>query len=162
MPKSIVNSVSSNGHLVDQIQSGRILMYLMNTKKNHFIPHLKKRHFFFRWYKSHLTQQVSQLCDDHGIVLISHCKHIMQPSDVAVFKALKSWWTTVFRDWKFEIFPKEVTRYTISRILKFIFYQYAKTTSIKNGFRKCGLYPWNKTKVEYSNCKSWKESNYIS
>lgn len=33
-----------------------------------------------------------------------------------------------------------------------MFDQYAKEETIKNGFRKCGLYPFNKNSVDYSKC----------
>ncbi|KAG5871993.1 hypothetical protein JTB14_020461 [Gonioctena quinquepunctata] len=95
-------------------------------------------------HKSHLTQQVSQLCDDHGIVLMSlfpNSTHIMQPADVAVFKALKSGWTTAVRGWKFENFPKEVIRYSMGRILKFVFDQYAKITPLRMSFDSVAYTP---------------------
>lgn len=80
--------------------------------RNHFLSFLKTENItgrpvisFEDRHTSHLTQQVSQLYDDHGIirVIISNITHIMQPADGTSFKALKPGPITAVRNWKFEI-----------------------------------------------------------
>lgn len=128
---------------------------------NHFLPYLRENDIsrpvllFVDGHRSHLTKHVSQLCSDNGIILISlfpNATHILQPADVAIFKPLKTGWTSAVRKWKFDNFPKDVTKHTFSSILACVFDQYAKEETIKNGFRKCGLYPFNKNSVDYSKC----------
>lgn len=86
------------------------------------------------------------------ISLYPNSTHILQPADVAVFKPLKSGWKSSVRTWKFENFPKEVTRYTFGSIIEEVFNRYATSTTIKNGFRKCGLFPFDKNNVDYTKC----------
>ncbi|KAJ8926264.1 hypothetical protein NQ314_021385 [Rhamnusium bicolor] len=161
MPKVIVESVPENWAL------GRSDSGWMNSEVfyeyigNHLIPYLKSENIirpvilFVDGHGSHLTQQVSQLCDNHGIVLVSlfpNTTHIMQPADVAVLTPQKSGWVSAVRDWKFQNFPKDVTRYTFGCILRPVFDQYATTKTIQNGFRKSGLYPFNKNNIDYTKC----------
>ncbi|KAB0799878.1 hypothetical protein PPYR_07758 [Photinus pyralis] len=77
---------------------------------------------------------------------------ILSPADVAVFKPLKSGWATEVRKWKYENFPKDVTRSTFGTILKSVFDKYASHKTIQNGFRKSGLFPFDKNNVDYSKC----------
>lgn len=161
MPKKIVESVPDTWGL------GRSESGWMNSEvfyefiSNHFLPYLKNEKivrpviFFVDGLKSHLTKYVSELCDQNGIILISlfpNATHILQPADVSVFKPLKSGWTSAVRNWKFENFPKEVTRFTFGTILSGVFEEYATKKTIVNGFRRCGLYPFNKDNVDYSKC----------
>lgn len=161
MPKIIVESVPENWGL-GRSDSGWINSEVFYEYiSNHFLPYLNSEKItrpvilFVDGHRSHLTQQVSRFCDEHGIILISlfpNTTHIMQPADVAVFKPLKSGWTSAVRTWKFQNFPKEVTRYTFGPILKYVFDQYATAKTIQNGFRKSGLYPFDKNNVDYSKC----------
>lgn len=56
------------------------------------------------------------------------------------------------RDWKFQNFPKDVTRHTFGSILKEVFEKFAQPKTIQNGFRKSGLFPFDKNNVDYSQC----------
>uniref|UniRef100_A0A6P7HIN2 Uncharacterized protein LOC114349342 isoform X2 n=1 Tax=Diabrotica virgifera virgifera TaxID=50390 RepID=A0A6P7HIN2_DIAVI len=76
----------------------------------------------------------------------------MQPADVSVFKPLKAGWSAEVRNWKFQNFPKDVTRSTFGTILESVFSKYASEETIKNGFRRSGLYPFNKNNVDYTKC----------
>ncbi|KAJ8931939.1 hypothetical protein NQ314_015101 [Rhamnusium bicolor] len=161
MPKVTVESIPENWGL------GRSDSGWMNSEvffeyvSNHFIHFLKSENItrpvilFVDGHRSHLTQEVSKLCDENGVILISlfpNTTHIMQPADVSVFKPLKAGWKSSVRNWKFENFAKEVTRFTFGSILKAVFDEYATVKTIQNGFRKCGLYPFDKNNVDYSKC----------
>lgn len=161
MPRTIVESIPENWAL------GRSDSGWMNSEvffeyiANHFLPYLKSSNIikpivlFVDGHRSHLTQQTSKLCDDNGIILISlfpNTTHITQPADVSVFKPLKAGWKTAVRNWKFENFPKDVTRYTFGCIIKQVFDTFATAKTIQNGFRKSGLYPFDEKNVDYSKC----------
>lgn len=49
---------------------------------------------------------------------------------------------------------KEVTRHSFGIILEPVFEKYANVKTIQNGFRKSGLFPFNKNNVDYSKCIS--------
>lgn len=48
-------------------------------------------------------------------------KGFSQPGDVAVFRPLKAGWRENVHQWKFENYPKEVTRITFAPILETVF-----------------------------------------
>ncbi|KAF2900640.1 hypothetical protein ILUMI_05553 [Ignelater luminosus] len=125
---------------------------------NHFLPYLKSHNIqkpviaFVDGHRSHLTKEVNQLRDKIGVILISllpNTTHIRQPADVSMFRPLKAGWVSEVRNWKFENFPKDVTRSTFGTILKFVFDKLTSEKTIRNGFRKIGLYPFNKNNVDY-------------
>ena len=68
---------------------------------NGFVPYLNQHHvqrpviLFLDGHKTHLTMQVSQFCDENGVILYlipPNSTHILQPADVSVFKPLKDYW----------------------------------------------------------------------
>ncbi|XP_050502477.1 uncharacterized protein LOC126881871 [Diabrotica virgifera virgifera] len=166
IPKDIVNSAPPEW-AVGRSDSG-----WMNSEVfyeyigNHFLPYLKEKNipqpvlFFVDGHRSHLTKQVSELCEASGIILVAlfpNATHILQPADVSIFKPLKTGWQTIVRTWKFENFPKDVTKYTFATILSTVFKKYATESTIRNGFRKCGLFPFEKSNVDYTKCVSTRQ-----
>nr|CAH7749571.1 unnamed protein product [Callosobruchus chinensis] len=76
---------------------------------------------------------------------------------LAVFRPLKAGWTSEVRRWKFDNFPKYVTRYTFETVLKPVFDKYATKRTIENEFRKSGLYPFDRNNVDYPKCRRDRE-----
>ncbi|KAG8186029.1 hypothetical protein JTE90_004449 [Oedothorax gibbosus] len=78
----------------------------------------------------------------------------MQPADVSVFKPLKSGWKKTVRDWLSQ--PQNInsvlTKSTFCPLLSTLLQENALPQTIKNGFRKCGLYPFDPSAVDYSKC----------
>ncbi|XP_068081988.1 uncharacterized protein [Anabrus simplex] len=127
---------------------------------NHFVPSLKKEGvtfpilLFIDGHRSHLTLHTSELCRSLEVILVSlhpNSTHILQPADVSVFKPLKTGWSKVVKVWKYEHFPQEVTRHTFAQLLSTVFQNTTKE-SIINGFRTCGLYPFDANAVDYTKC----------
>lgn len=110
-------------------------------------------------HKSHLTCELSQFCHDNGIILYAlppNTTHILQPADVSLFKPLKTEWKNTVRTWqsKPENINSVLTKTNFCPLLKEVL---DKTTTslpgtIKKGFRKCGLYPFNPDLVDYTKC----------
>ncbi|KAJ8964285.1 hypothetical protein NQ314_005019, partial [Rhamnusium bicolor] len=80
--------------------------------------------------------------------------HMMQPADVSVFKPLKSEWKNTVHDWAIQ--PKNInstlTKSKFCPLLQRTLNKENLATTIKNGFRKCGLFPYNPNVVDYSKC----------
>uniref|UniRef100_A0A1Y1LYU9 HTH CENPB-type domain-containing protein n=1 Tax=Photinus pyralis TaxID=7054 RepID=A0A1Y1LYU9_PHOPY len=161
VPHIIAESVPENWALGRSDSGWMTSAVFYEYISNHFLPYIQTNNIqkpvilFVDGHRSHLTKHVSQLCDENGVILISlfpNTTHIMQPADVAVFKPLKSGWATEVRKWKYENFPKDVTRSTFGTILKSVFDKYASHKTIQNGFRKSGLFPFDKNNVDYSKC----------
>lgn len=110
---------------------------------------------FVDGHKSHLTPEVSEFCSDNGIILVSlppNTTHIMQPTDVSVFKPLKDGWRESVRQWKFDNYPQEITKTTFARVLVPDFKHRSTEEIIVNGFRASGLFPFCSGNVNYSKC----------
>lgn len=112
---------------------------------------------FVDGHRSHITYHVSQFCKDHGIhhiALTPNATHILQPADVSVFKPLKVRWQDVVYDWKIANPNKSVTREMFGNLLEHAFADEVTEDIVKNGFKRCGLYPFDANAVEYSKCMS--------
>lgn len=110
---------------------------------------------FVDGHKTHLTLQVSELCSDLGIILIAlypNCTRILQPADVAAFFPLKCAWKQCVLRWRRDHPAQALTKTEFVPILKTAIEVSLKSDTIKNGFRACGLQPWNADALDYTKC----------
>ncbi|CAG9568022.1 unnamed protein product [Danaus chrysippus] len=112
---------------------------------------------FVDGHKSHLTMRLSEYCHENCIILYAlppNATHLIQPADVSVFKPLKVEWKNTVYEWATQ--PENVnsvlTKATFSPLLKKILEKENLSVTISNGFRKCGLYPFNPNALDYSKC----------
>lgn len=126
---------------------------------NYFYPWLvqKKVSFpvivFLDGHKSHLTYHLSKFCSERDIVLIAlpaNCTHVMQPLDVAVFRPVKRGWAEAVRLWRMDNDGDRLTKFNFAPLLQKVLDQSLKKETIVNGFRRCGLCPFDKSQVDYS------------
>jgi hypothetical protein len=127
--------------------------WLLNT----FIPELKGKRIQFPvllyigGHRSHINIRISDICSENEIVLICfppNTTHILQPCDVAFFKSLKGLWRTKVNEWTIQHPQNKVAIKNMAHLLDDI-WQNLPLTFGKNGFRACGLYPWNSEAVRY-------------
>lgn len=80
--------------------------------------------------------------------------HMMQPTDVSVFKPLKSEWKNTVQDWaiKPENISSVLTISTFCPLLQIVLNKENLSITIKHGFRKCGLFPYSPGAVDYTKC----------
>lgn len=118
---------------------------------NAFIPYIKENDIklpvvlFVDGYKSHITLEVSELCSQNNIILIAlhpNSTQFLQPADVAIFGPLKKNWKETARQWEYENYPNSITRQFFAKVLELAFGKVTEE-SVKNGFRACGLSPFN-------------------
>ncbi|CAK1579754.1 unnamed protein product [Parnassius mnemosyne] len=108
-------------------------------------------------HKSHMSLELSGMCEQMGIILYAlppNTTHILQPADVSVFGPLKSEWKNVVRKFltKPENLNSSVTKTNFCVIFKDCLESTNMPRNIINGFRKCGLYPFDPNAVDYSKC----------
>lgn len=136
---------------------------------NHFIPYLEKEKvqfpiiLFVDGHRSHLTMHLSELCEAKGVILVAlhpNCTHMLQPADVSVFAPLKKGWQAHVREWKFNNDYRQVNKSNFAPILQDVFKKKATPIVIQNGFRKCGLYPFEADSVDYSKCLKSRLKNH--
>lgn len=130
---------------------------------NIFLPWLKENNIQFPvlllvdGHRSHVTFKVSQFCKVNGILqfaLYPNATHILQPADVSVFRPLKAGWSNAVYEWKQKSGNKIVSKVTFGVLLEDVFKEKATPETIQNGFRKCGLFPFNPEAVDYRRCMS--------
>lgn len=115
---------------------------------------------FIDGHTSHISLQTSQFCEEKQIILVALCPnatHLIQPMDVAVFKPLKSAWRKTVHSWRLEKLengePPVLKRKDFAKLLHEVIDKAVADTTLINGFRKCGLVPWNPRAVQISNAE---------
>ena len=112
---------------------------------------------FLDGHSSHLTYHLSQFCSQVGteiVALFPNATHLIQPLDVAVFGPLKKKWAMEVDRWRVQNNVFSITKVQLPGILSKVLKNELKTESIINGFRVCGLYPFNKDSVDFSKCRT--------
>ncbi|XP_033103570.1 uncharacterized protein LOC117106311 [Anneissia japonica] len=119
---------------------------------NHFLPSVQKAGvtfpiiLFVDGHASHLNLETCKFCRDNGIVLYcfpSHCSHIMQPLDLAVFGPLKSKWRKAVQQFQFSNLGEVVEKWTFSKVFNEPWTQSSTKKNASSGFRKAGLFPFS-------------------
>ena len=117
----------------------------------HFVsiakPSLEEKHvIILDGHHSHKTLAAVEYACLHGIELITlppHCTHKMQPLDKTFFKALKSAYNSSADTWMVAHQGKRISFYDIAEIFAVAYNKSATIEKSVNGFRVCGLWPFN-------------------
>jgi len=90
--------------------------------------------------------QISNLCTELQIILIylyPNSTRIL-PADVAPFKPLKHLWKKSVLEWRQENPTQMLSLDRVAPLLDTAIEKLSPNNNIiKNGFKACGLYPWN-------------------
>ena len=106
--------------------------------------------FFLDGHASHLSYHLSKFCEEHDIILVAlypNSTQYMQPMDVAVFHTLKQAWIEKVNDWRIKNQQAVLTKVNFAKVLKEALDEKVTDKILRNGFRKCGLYPWDPSVV---------------
>ena len=125
---------------------------------NVFFKWLQKKNVFLGvlyvdGHSSHMTLPLLKFCQQNEIELIilyPNATHIIQPLDVAIFHPLKNSYRQVLRKWRVDNNVIDFKTAMFAPVLKMALDSHDLTESIKNGFRSCGLYPFNADSVRYN------------
>lgn len=143
---------SDNGWMTSQL----FYEYIANV----FHPFLIKKNIsfpvilFLDGHSSHLTYNLSQLCTKLNIILIAlypNATRILQPADVAAFKPIKSEWKKVCLEWTRKNPKCSITKEKFAHLLKDVVDK-IKSTTLQNGFKSCGLYPYDPNAIDFEKC----------
>lgn len=105
---------------------------------------------FLDGHVSHMSIHLSNFCKDKQIILCCfppHATYILQPLDVSLFFPLKQRWKTLIRNWRIENDGRDVQKHQVPSFLAKIIGEENFSTAIKNGFKSCGLYPFDANAV---------------
>ncbi|KAF2903202.1 hypothetical protein ILUMI_02982 [Ignelater luminosus] len=170
MPKEVVKSVPQ-GWGVGHSDSGWMKKEIFyEYVANVFYPSIVNAKvdfpvlLFVDGHKTHLDIKLSDLCSNLQIILgalYPNATRILQPADVSAFKPLKTGWKKRLAEWRRENPEKDVTKETFAPILQCVLEKSINPKIIANGFRACGLNPWNPDAIHYSKCLAKNPSNKI-
>jgi len=130
--------------------------------RNIFHPYLIKERvkfpvlLFVDGHSSHLTLKISNLCTELEIILIClypNSTRLLQPADVAAFKPIKSLWKKSVLECREKNPTLMLTLEKMAPLLETVIDKFSQNRNIiQNGFRACGIYPWDSNVVDYSKC----------
>lgn len=104
-------------------------------------------------HSSHMTLPLLKFCKENLIeliVLYPNATHIIQPLDVATFHPLKEAYRKVLRQWRIDNNIIDFKKHMFAPVLKMGLDSQDFTQAVKNGFRACGLYPFDANAVNYN------------
>lgn len=116
-----------------------------------FVPQMKqlKRKppylLFIDGHRSHISLEISSACEDNGVILITlypNATHIIQPLDVSLFRPFKIKWQEAIHKRKIDDPYFSLTKFNFPSIFVQFLEANDFSMSIRNGFKKCGLYPY--------------------
>lgn len=110
---------------------------------------------FLDGHVSHLSAQLSTFCREKQIEICcfpSHATHLLQPLDVAFFAPLKKKWKKLVRTWRLKNEGADLKKHQVPALLDELIHAEDFTEAVKNGFRTCGLHPFDSAAVNYSKC----------
>ena len=125
-----------------------------------FVPrtaHLRKRILFIDGHGSHISLRLIDLAKESNVILFClppHTTHLLQPLDVAVFSPLKNHFSKItdfvqiISATSNELTTVYVNKANFHLIFKEAFNRTMSIATVIAGFRKTGIYPFNKTAVK--------------
>ena len=113
--------------------------------------------YFFDNHKSHMTLELAKICRENRIIAIGlypNSTRIIQPLDVGLFGGLKTHFKTLMDQWtrKPENIGCSFEIADLAEVINQANMAVATVETIKNAFRKVGIYPWNADNIDYSRC----------
>lgn len=76
---------------------------------------------------------------------------MLQPLDVAYFRPLKVYYKNEKSEYE-RVVKRNMKKYELPKVLEIIFKKYCFGLAMKNGFRKCGIFPFDPCNVDYTKC----------
>lgn len=162
LPQSIVYSMPLNWGIGRSDKGWQTSETFFEFVSNVFYPWLLKENIllpvvlFVDGHTSHLTLHLSEFCQSNGIILVAlfpNSTHLIQPMDVSVFRPLKSYWKKAIHKWRIDNNGAKLKREQFAPLLSSIFPEIKKET-VSNGFKKCGIFPFNPDAIDYSLIKN--------
>ena len=160
-PSTDYSSSGPDGCLYAKSESGYMDGELfLEWFKKIFLPgtsHLRPAMLIMDGHTSHLTIDLIDLARENNVILYClppHLTYLLQPLDVAVFKSLKDHFTKFSHQAKLISLASGailvVNRRNFTTIFKEAFEKSMVMATIKNGFRKCGISPFDPSAVDWS------------
>lgn len=103
-------------------------------------------------HSSHVDLKLVEIASSNNVTILllpPHSSHLLQPMDLSVFKSVKTTWDQRICSWNRSHQGQKLPKQDLSRINGNI-WATLDCNIIKNGFRKAGIYPYNRNTVDES------------
>ncbi|CAH2010540.1 unnamed protein product [Acanthoscelides obtectus] len=124
---------------------------------HHFIPRKEqgKALLVLDGHSSHCSDvEILDLATANDIILLclpSHTTHWLQPLDRSFFKPLKVYWNEACKKWVQNNPGRKLSRLQFPSLLNTAWCKAASVQNAVSGFRTCGIFPFDKSKIpEYA------------
>lgn len=98
-------------------------------------------------HESHLAPAVLNIAKENGVTLLTippHTSHRLQPLDVSVFGPLQKFYNAAADAWMLQHPGKTISIYDVAGLLGTAFDRAMTPANIKSGFRKTGIFPFDR------------------
>ena len=141
-PPGSVGCVSDSGWTNDEI----FLKWLEHFAKNAHCSAKNQCVLLLDGHNSHKSLAAVNFCRENGIDMMTfppHSTHKMQPLDKVYFKPYKTAYNKNCDSWMVSNPGKRLTIHDLAEVSCTAFLNTAKAATAVNGFRTCGLWPYN-------------------
>lgn len=158
MPQNIVAKMPQNWRVARTDSGWMTCEAFYEYITNIFYPYLQLNNvefpvvMFLDGHSSYFSLHLSTFCREKGIILIGfipNATHLLQPMDVSLFHPLKSEWNKIIHEWWINNNGERLKREDLSGSVNECLQRAAKPETIRNGFRICGLYPFDVNAVPF-------------
>lgn len=132
--------------------SGWMNSELFVSVMKHFIQHsgsskLNPSLLILDNHDSHFSIETLNLAKEHGVTILTlppHTSNKLQPLDVSVFSAFKTYYNGAIDSWMMKNPGTPVTIFQIAECVGYAFDKAMTPENIKSGFKKCGIMPFDR------------------
>ncbi|XP_063226437.1 tigger transposable element-derived protein 6-like [Bacillus rossius redtenbacheri] len=144
--------VAPTGSLGLATQSGWMNGELFVEVLHHFVKHSfssleNPAVLILDIHESHLSIEAIELAKENGVTILTippHCSNRLQPLDVSVFAAFKSFYNASVDSWMMRNPGKTVSIYDVASLICEAHEKAMTPANITPGFRKTGIFPFNR------------------
>ena len=104
-------------------------------------------------HSSHINIQLIECAQQNNVILLClppHTTHFLQPLDVSVYRSLKSHFSKTIHNARLLKSDLWISKNLFSSFFKLAFEECFTMRTIRAGFEKCGIYPFNPAAIDTS------------
>ncbi|XP_046383032.1 uncharacterized protein LOC124172345 isoform X2 [Ischnura elegans] len=142
-PPGSLGLTSKSGWMTAEIFPEVIKHFIKHTKTSKEDPTL----LIMDNHQSHISIQVIDLAKEYGIMIVTlppHCSAKLQPLDVSCYAPFKTYYAAAVDSWNKSNPGKALSIYHIAGCVNFAHQKAMTPATIINGFKKTGIYPYNR------------------
>lgn len=141
-PPGTLGLVSDSGWMTAEIFPDVIKHFIKYSNSSKENPSL----LIYDNHESHLTIQAIKTAKENGVTILTlppHSSHKMQPLDIAVFFPFKNYYNAELDNWMIRNPGRTISIYDIAACVAVAFDRAMKPETIKSGFKKSGIFPFD-------------------